>query len=149
MKSEKGITITSLIVYIIGMVIVVAIMSVITTNFYKNVNSMTLDINPTSEYTRFNSNFSEEVNAYNIKVLECKSPSTDTSGTDQNYIAFDNGTQYTYVPENKAIYKNKVKICRNVELCIFTTSIQNGKDVVTVQLQIDGKQYNNTYTLKR
>lgn len=143
MKSERGITITSLIVYIIGMIIVIAIMSVITTNFYKNVNKMTIEVNPVSEYTKFNSNFSEEVNIYNIKVLECKET------TEQNYIVFDDGVQYTYIPDNKAIYKNKIKICKDVQACIFSTTIKNGNDVVTVQMQIGDKTYNNTYTLKK
>lgn len=144
MKSERGITITSLIVYIIGIVLVIAIMSVITTNFYKNVNNMTLEVNPIGEYTKFNSNFSEEVNTYNIRVLECKET------TDQNYIVFDNGVQYTYVPQNEAIYKNKVKICRDVKSCTFTTSIVNGNDVVKVKLKIGEKEYEEKmYTLKK
>ena len=38
MKSEKGVTLTSLIVYVIGMVMVISIVSVLTTYFYKNIN---------------------------------------------------------------------------------------------------------------
>ena len=87
MKSQRGITITSLIVYIIGMIIIVGIMSVITTNFYKNVNKMSSEINPSTEFTKFNSYFSAEINKYDIRVLECKESSY------QNYIVFDNGAK--------------------------------------------------------
>ncbi len=142
MKSQRGITITSLIVYIIGMIIIVGIMSVITTNFYKNVNKMSSEINPSTEFTKFNSYFSAEINKYDIRVLECKESSY------QNYIVFDNGVQYTFVPDNKAIYQNKVKVCRDVEECIFSTAIENGSNVVKVKLKIGDKVYNNSYTLK-
>lgn len=143
MKSEKGITITSLIVYIIGMILIISIMSVVTTNFYKNVNEMSIEINPATEFTKFNSYFSSEINKYNIKILECKE--TDA----QNYIVFDNGIQYTYVPDNKAIYQNKVKICRNVEFCTFTNTIENGNNVIKVKMKIGKKEYNNSYIVKK
>ena len=52
MKSQKGITLVSLVVYIIGMVTIVGVMAVITTNFYKNINDVDTNINPLSQYTK-------------------------------------------------------------------------------------------------
>lgn len=139
MKSQKGITLISLTVYIIVMVIVVAIISVISTYFYTNVDSISNTINPMTEYTKFNSFFSDEVNHSNIKVLECKG----------NYIVFDNGVQYTFLSENKGIYRNKVKIASDVESCTFEYKIKNGKNVVGVSLQIGtAKERSIEYTLK-
>lgn len=139
MKSQKGITLISLTVYIIVMVIVVAIISVISTYFYTNVNSISNTINPMTEYTKFNSFFSDEVNHSNIKVLECK----------EDYIVFDNGVQYTFVGENKGIYRDKVKIASDVESCTFEYKIKNGKNVVVVSLQIGtAKEKSVEYTLK-
>lgn len=140
MKSEKGITLISLTIYIIVMVIVIAMVSVISTYFYKNARSASDAIDPITEYTKFNSFFSEEVNHSNIKVLECKS----------NYIIFDNGVQYSFIPENKGIYKNKVKIVSEVENCKFEYDISNGKEVVTVNLKIkENYEKETTYTLKK
>ena len=143
MKSQKGITLTSLVVYVIGLALVVGIMAVITTNFYKNVNNNISSIDPINEYTKFNSYFTNEVNQYNIKVLECKQ--TD----EQNYIVFDNGVQYTFVKQNKGIYQNKIKICKDVEECTFSTGIKNGNDIVTINMKIGDKEYQNEYTLKK
>ena len=53
MKSEKGVTLTSLIVYVIGMVMVISIVSVLTTYFYKNIKNVGADIDPIAEYTKF------------------------------------------------------------------------------------------------
>ncbi len=143
MRSQKGITLTSLVVYVIGLALVVGIMAVITTNFYKNVNNNISSIDPINEYTKFSSYFTNEANQYNIKVLECKQ--TD----EQNYIVFDNGVQYTFVKQNKGIYQNKIKICKDVEECTFTTGIKNGNDIVTVKMKIGDKEYQNEYTLKK
>lgn len=140
MKAQKGVTLISLTIYIIVMVIVVAIVSVISSYFYSNINGTSDTIDPLTEYTKFNSFFTDEVNHSNIKVLEC--------GENGDYIVFDNGVQYTFVPENKGIYRNKVKICKEVESCNFEYKIQNGKDVVVVNLTIGTLDKNVTYTLK-
>lgn len=139
MKSQKGITLISLTVYIIAMVIVVAVISVISMNFFKNTNSVSNIINPMTEYTKFNSFFAEEVNHSNIRVLACE----------ENYVVFDNGVQYTFISENKGIYRNKVKIVSEVESCTFEYKIKNGKSVVTVNLKMKNTETRNIdYTLK-
>lgn len=66
----------------------------------------------------------------------------------QNYIVFDNDVQYTYVPANKAIYRNNVKIAREVINCTFETGIQNGKNVVNVTYESGEQKRQVTYTLK-
>ncbi len=146
MKSEKGITVTSLIIYVIALTIVVASISMLSTYFYRNTASVTDRMNPLTQYTKFNSFFSEEINHSNIKILACKQEGQDGKG---DYIVFDNGVQYTYVPENKGIYKDKVKICNYVENCEFIRGIQNGKEVITVTIKMqDLAQKTMEYTLK-
>ncbi len=139
MRSEKGITLISLTVYIIVMLIVVAVVSMISMFFYKNTNALSNTINPLTEYTKFNHYFSDEVNHANLKVLEWG----------EDYLVFDNNIQYTYVAENKGIYRNNVKICKDVEKCIFESKIKNGKNVVAVTIKIGTAEERNVdYTLK-
>lgn len=145
MKSQKGVTLMSLTVYVIVMAIIVGILATITTFFYKNVNDVNAEIDPITEYTTFNSYFSDEVNHPNIKILKCGS-NEDNS---QNYIIFSNGVQYTFVPENKGIYRNTVKICRNIDKCTFEEKIENGKSIVTVYFKAKGGEEKTIkYTLK-
>ena len=72
MKSQKGITLISLIIYIIVMVIAIAMISVISMYFYTNTSALSKTINPLTEYTKFNSFFSEEMNHSNLKILACE-----------------------------------------------------------------------------
>ena len=62
MKSEKGITLISLIIYIVAMVIVVAIITTITGYFYGNIDNLQSRNEGAKEYTTFNSYFVNDIN---------------------------------------------------------------------------------------
>ncbi len=139
MKSQKGVTLISLTIYIIVMSIVIGVIGILSTFFYKNINNATENIDPVTQYTKFNTFFTEEVNHENIKVLECK----------PNYVVFDNDVQYTFIEANQGIYRNKVKISSKIETCTFEHAIKNGKNVITVTLKaVNGTEKTQTYTLK-
>ena len=129
MKSQRGVTLISLTVYIIGLTIMLAILTVISSFFHKNVDE-NIAFQPLAERTKFNSFFTEEVNHKNIEVKECN----------RNYIVFSNGVQYTFIWENKGIYRNKVKICREVNNCYFKSRTENGKNIIEVTLQIGNSE---------
>lgn len=131
MKSNKGITLTSLIIYVIGMTIMIATIATITSFFYKNIDIG--DINSdTTQYTKFSSMFTEEINRRNNSVIDCKAI------TDENkisYIIFSSGNQYTFNEDSKSIYKNNVKICDNVEKCEFSYTFSDSKYKITVNFK--------------
>mgnify|MGYP001034358233 CR=1 FL=1 len=139
MKSEKGITLISLTVYIIVALIMIVVIAVISTYFYTNTDTSSKMVNPLTEYTKFNGFLAEEINHSNLKILKCE----------EDYIVFDNGIQYSYIPENKGIYRNYVKICRDVERCIFQNKIKNGKNVISVYMKIGTSEGKNVdYTIE-
>lgn len=139
MKNEKGVTLISLTVYIIVMALVVGVLAIITTFFYKNTIDIK-DIDPITEYITFNTFITDEINHSDINVVECK----------DNYIVFSNGVQYTFIPANKGIYRNKVKICRGIENCSFETGREDENDVIRVVFKAQGQSKKNiTYTLKK
>lgn len=141
MKSEKGITLISITIYIIAMTVVVSVMAVVSTYFYKNVNSLT-DIDALEQYTKFNSYFTDEINNANIKIIDVKIEENGNS-----YIIFDNDVQYSFIKANKGIYRNKVKICENIDNCTFKEIIQNGRNVVIVKFESGEKKETMKYTL--
>ena len=138
MKSQKGITLISLTIYVIVMIAVVGIIAVVTGVFMKSLKDADFYNDPIAEYTAFNSYFSEEVNHPGIKILECK----------DDYIVFDNNVQYSFIAENKGIYRNKVKICWDIDSCTFSQGIENGITVVTVHFVAGGQDRTTKYTLK-
>ena len=140
MKSEKGVALTSIIIYIIIMLIVIAIMSTFTTFFYNNVDDIGKQSDPSKEITRFSSFFIDDINKSSSKVLEC--------GTNSDYIILSDGTQYTF--KNNSIYRGKVKICENINSLSFEyDNNDEEKNVVYVKYKLtDGTEEKSTkYTL--
>ena len=139
MKSQKGITLISLTIYVIVMALVIGVIAILSTFFYSNMKDINQTVDPITEYTKFNSFFSDEVNHENIKILEC---GVYEEGT-------ENQQNYTFVKKNKGIYRNQVKIAKEIEDCTFTRDVKNGKDVVEVKVTAGNKTRENAYTLKK
>lgn len=149
MSDNKGITMTSLIIYVLGMVIAVSIIATLTSFFYKNVNVGNIS-KDTTQYTQFSNIFSKEIERKNNKVVDCKT--TEEDGNKISYIIFSSGNQYTYKSQNKSVYKNKVRICQNVENCEFSYTFTDSIYSVKVEFKTDiiNMTGNNaiTYNLK-
>ena len=132
MKSNKGITLTSLIIYVIGLTIMVATIATLTTFFYKNIDAGDIN-NDKTQYTKFSSVFSNEINRKNNRVLDCKTLENDEA--EESYIIFSSGNQYTYNKKSKSIYKNSSKVCDNVEKCSFSYIYEDSKFKITVEFK--------------
>lgn len=131
MKSNSGLTITSIIIYVIAMVIVIGIVATITSFFYSNINNTNESSNNISEITKFHMYFLEETTKQDNQIAKIG----DTS------ISFTTGNAFTF--QDNSIYFNYIKICENIDNVQFSASTENEKQVVNVLITI-GK--NNEYT---
>lgn len=139
LKNNKGVTITSILIYVIALTIVVIIVGRITTYFYTNINLVTGNTVANAEYTKFNSYFTDEINIEGNKVADC-----GITEDGNYYIIFSvSGNQYTFLKE--CIYMNKIKISKDIENCRFEYDINT--EVISVYLKILGKEFYNTYTV--
>lgn len=145
MKSEKGITLISVILYVIVMLLVVTIASILTGYFYNNIDINNTEQNANVEFTKFNSFFTEEVNIRGNTILE-----SDTEGTStgQKYIVFSTGNQYTYIKNNKSIYKNNSKIASDIEEFNLKINNSDGKTTIEIELTSGNISKTTTYALK-
>ena len=141
MKTEKGVTLISVLVYVIAMVIVIAVIASLTGYFYSNVDINMESQDISKQYTKFNSFFTEEINKSGNIVID-----SDTE-SENPYIVFANKNQYTFIKQNKAIYLNQVKIATNIEECTFETKIKNGKSIIIVKIKANDFTKTTEYTL--
>ena len=153
MKSEKGITLVSLIIYVIAMLITVTIMTIVTSYFYQNVDVSAEKYTYFSEFTKFESYFSEETTKQGNRIVEINPENTQENpnaqkNSEQVYLILSSGNQYTYIKQNKAIYQNNVKITSGVEDCSITQNIENGKQTITITMKIQDKTRNMKFTLQ-
>ena len=147
MKSERGITLTILIIYIVVFSIVIALLASLSNYIFSNlkyVNEHSVDV---SEFNKFN--------AYFIKNVKTNEDAEVKSNEDNVQIVFADGDIYQYVKADKSIYKNKQKIAKNIKA--FTaeknTNEENNKKYLTINIQIgeaEQKNYskNINYVLK-
>ena len=138
MKSQKGVTLSSLIIYIIVMIIVIGIMSRVSVMFYTNVNKLD---NRTIEISKFN-----DFNAYFIK--EIKKPNNGIDKIDninKNYILFKSGNSFLF--QNHSIYYNDLLIVDNVQSVIFDIN-QNDNTVINVNIRFNEYSKNMNYKIE-
>ena len=144
MKSNKGITLTSLIIYVVAMTIVVTTISTLSTYFYSNMSNIDAGTDGAMAYTAFNMYFSQEINTKNNYVI--------SSEGKNNYIVFSKtGNQYTF--KNNAIYRNQVKICNGIENCTFevlkSNETKEKNDLIKVYIKTTGSlEYTNIFKIQ-
>ena len=161
MKNQKGVTLISLTIYVIALTVIIAMLSVISTYFYKNVNDTQDDITPLTEFTNFNSYFTTDANTTHVTYL--------TTGTESeySYVALVNEDtleviKYIYVPQDKTIYRDKKKekkgnkatitVARNVTECTFSKlpeekQTNNSKTKFEIILKVGNTEKTYNYSL--
>ena len=117
MKSEKGITLTSLVIYVIGITIIFAVVANLTIYFNKNSRTIEYKTNNSAQITRLNQYLINDTKKENAQITEAN----------ENIIIIQaNGEtiKYTYDKNSKGIYRNKVKIANDVQ------SLEIKKDII-------------------
>lgn len=106
MKSQKGITMASLGVYIVVSIIVVATLATIMANYKNSIKTMDNDAEYSSEYNKFNLYFLEEVKKPENSSME-RANSIKTVDNDYNSIKFKTGNEFMYKIKEEILYLNK------------------------------------------
>ena len=133
MKSEKGITLSSLVIYMIIATAVISSVALLSSNFYSNMYKITEQSSYAPEFNKFSMFFSEDVK--NNKSAEVSSTK----------VTFEDGTIYEYKAREKAIYRNKTKISEKLDTINFSTSnvkVNNTtKQIINVKMEIEGVKF--------
>jgi len=122
MKNQKGITIVSLVLYVIVMIIVLGVMSMILGNFYNNTSAMQGNVEEVVKFNKFNNYFLKEVKANNNKIDRVES----------NYILFSSGNLFSM--SNGIIYFNNIQICDGVKKMNIT---QEDDNIINVTIEFE------------
>ena len=133
MKSEKGVSLVSLIIYLIAMTITVGIVARISNYFYRNINILDTSLTSSEEFLNFNAYITKEVN---IKGNEVQTiGEREISSGRMKYLIFSKtGNQYGFI--NNEIYLNQEIEYKNKILAITlylqgnTTYMTNAYSVI-------------------
>ena len=115
-KSERGITLSALMLYIVVFMIIISTMTIISTSFFNGLDKVMDTPKYVSEFNKFVMFFVTDVKNYNEADV--------TSDT----IIFKNGPIYEY--KNNTIYRNDVEIANSIINCTFTPKQYNVNTVI-------------------
>ena len=126
MKKESGITLVTLIVYLMIVSAILAALTNLSSHVYKNIGKLGSENLSAEEFNKFNVNF--------IKSVKANKKATVTNNNQNVTIEFGDGTTYNYINGENSIYKNKIKIAKNINY--FTADVQNINNKNVIQVQI-------------
>ena len=121
MKSEKGITLTSLVIYIMVATIVIATMAIVSSFFFSNINLVSDQDKYAVEFNKFNMFFVNDVK------------NNKTAQVQTHKITFEDGTIYEYRAEDKSVYRNGTKVAELVQELTFTADTYQVENTSTVK----------------
>lgn len=130
MKSQKGVTLTALVIYLAVAAIVISSMAMLTSHFYSNVDAIKNQSDYVVEYNKFNMFFIQDIKT------------NKTAQVSEHEITFENGVKYEY--RVNSIYRienfNEEEIATKIKSAKFTSNTytinKTTKNLISVQLEI-------------
>lgn len=120
MKEEKGITLASLIVYIIATITVLSVLAAIIANFTSNLSTLSTEKSIEQKLGNFN--------LYFIKDVKEIGNSVDEIGQDGSWIRFSNGDAYELQNEKIIFFDSNhiaMTLLEDVDTCTFSIDNNN------------------------
>lgn len=131
-RNTKGITLVSLVIYVVIMLMLIAIIAVFKNNIDKNIDSMGEYTSLVPQINKVHMYMLGEVNIKDNKVLK-----RNSSGS---YIEFSSGNSYMF--SDGSLYKNSVKVLSDIIGGSFQVKTENNNEVLYVNLSLDDKLQN-------
>jgi len=126
MRSEKGITLTTLVIYIVVFSAVLALVGSLSSFVYGNLRKLNQDSISSEEFNKFNTYFVKDIKESKLATVQ----NTDNKVE----IILENGSKYTYVKKENAIYKEAVKVARNIIRFNAVLKEENNKNVIEIDI---------------
>ena len=148
MKSNRGVTLTSLVIYIIGLTIVIALMGLISNYFYQNITEVTIKQNADEQYSKFLAYLTKDANSDNLVYVQ-----TGVNGEDNIIFRFDNQIEHQYIVKDSNIYyinvennnEKKIVLCENVSSSKFFNYSDNKLEI---NFKINDKNFETSLNIK-
>lgn len=137
MKTQKGVTLTSLAIYITMVLIIIGTLAVISGTLQSNIKEI---------YTEGTNN--AEIDKFNIYFLkEIKKQGNLIDIISDNEILFASANKYTFNASDKCIYLNdNIKIAEYIEKCEFDGEPNNSVIIVKIKAE-NGEEKSIEYVL--
>ena len=150
MKNNKGITLTSLVIYIIGLVVLVGTMATLTRYFYNNLDQTTLENKVSKEYTEFTNYITNDINSNKIENVFIREEGKEV------LIKFIDYSSHKYTFTEDSIYYVEIKDNQELKRVRLSKDVDNVNSLFSLNSKVlgvkvhfkNGIVYNASYTIK-
>ena len=144
MKSQKGITKLSLVIYVASFLAVTGLVAIITTFFYNNLKIINTDMGSSAYYNKLNLYIANEAKKSGNQIYRYESADDKT-----NFVTFkdNSNNKNTFVKLGNIIYYNQIALCKNVDGFNVKIDESSGKKVLNLYVSIDGTAYSTNYVV--
>lgn len=146
MRSKKGITMMSLVLYIASFLLVTGIVAGITAFFYGNATLMTQELYSSADFNKLNLYFVKESEQTGNRVKDI-AEEEGSSSDNTYYVTFYNDDRFTFDSSNHLLYYNSVCLCEDVQSFKVKPEYTDGKEVISVLVGFTNKSYKCKYTM--
>ena len=151
MKSNKGVTLTSLIIYVIGLMVILGIMNSFLRYFNNNVKEITIKEDSNEQYAKLSSYLIKDLNS---ELLEFIKVSSEEEEGDYIILKFKNNIEHQYVKVQDCIYflntgtenRKKILLCKNVEE-VTTKLFKYENNNLKINLRIMDEEFSNNLSV--
>lgn len=171
MKSNKGIAMLSLVIYVASFLVITTLVGTISTYFYNNINLINSTVGGSSEYTKLNLyliNLTKGANLVDIDTLNIDPYSGDPAkantdvystvvftyndNVEERRVAITRQGSYLYYCE-KNVTNNEITekflLCSDVAYFSTNVNVIDGKEILMVNIKLSGSNFTTKYVIGR
>lgn len=126
MKTQRGITLASLVIYVIALTVVVGVISVLVTFFNHNITNMNNTAEVNLELNKFEAQMIQETQISGNRIEKCDNNAKTLTFTSGN----------TYIFQDNKIYLNTIEITNNVESFDVRQEKDGDKQLLKISIHI-------------
>ena len=142
MKQNKGVTLITLMMYVIITLIVLGILGALNLNFRSNLKNVNSNTAQDVEFDKLNVQLLKETKTENNFI--------ETATATKASITFANGNKYTYSDAEEAVFLNdNIKIAENIKSCAFSVENTDTEQVLKVRTLIGDKGQITEYVINK
>ena len=148
-RSNKGVTITGLAIYVISFFMICAVIGVITTFFNNNTRVLSSEATASAEYDVLNAYLAKDVKRGNTVLSPIESGIVASKDVGYITIKFSNNNEYKFIEEDKAIYlyNQETKKYFIVANYVQDAKFVNNGESISIYIKILNKEYTQKYNL--
>lgn len=150
MRSNKGITLTSLLIYVIGIMVIITIVATFTGYFTQNIHEVTIENIAEEQHSRFITYITKDINSEDITYVK-------TPNSNKNYVIlyFKDGIEHQYVYSDGNMYFINIEndtVTKKITLCSGITSysddiFQYDNNVLSYRFNINSEEFSESYNI--